>query len=192
MTPMEINIRLITLGIITGIVFLIITIVLRYFLRKKALENIKNNLLEGEFIVYEPKFTFTMDYFIPFVVGVTLSGEMPYMPFIKPTTLQEFPVFLILDLFLIFIAFLLSSTKLVLTNKRMIYSSPFKFLFGLSSSLLQFDYLNYSDIKNFDYGKDIFAIWSKTFYVYTNNNEKFSLKFFNNKKDFQTIVEKYK
>ena len=196
MTSQEINTETIGLVIITGIIFSIANIILRYFLRINALNTIKKNLLADEFIVNEPKFTFSVDYIMPFIASGTIIGGsiLPY--FILPESQiiwqkhkHELPIYLIIGLFAVLYLLLISSTKFVLTNKRMIYSCPFKFLYGISEVFLQFNYLNYSDIKKFDYEK---PAWTTHFCVYTNNYKKYRFNLFKNNNEFPSIIEKYR
>src|SRR3989339_1021090 len=57
------------LGILTGSIFLILILPLRFYLRGKALKRIKKTLKENEVIVYKAKISYFLDYFGAFLVG---------------------------------------------------------------------------------------------------------------------------
>ena len=192
MTPHEINAISYKLEIITGVIFYIIYTILSYFLRRKSLKNINNSLLEDEYIELEPKFTFVVDTFVPFMTGGFVGGFIvpfliyPEIQMIDTMHRQEFYFWISVLPIVLLALFYLSCTKFVLTNKRMIYGWSFRFLYSLTNIFNKFDYLNYSDIKDFKYMN---FLMTNILTLYT-NNKSFVISGFKNIKEFQPIIEK--
>lgn len=190
----------IQLGIVLGLGFYLIYSIASYFFRKRALKNIENNLLESEYILYEPKVVFSIDFLVPFGIGGFLGAYIiPFLVFpevqmINTISRQYLSLCILAELIGIFVIFLFSSEKCVITNKRVIRAWGFKFICGLlkikifNKPQLETKYLNYSDVKSIEY-KKIFGTDILT--INLNNDKNFKLSGYKDLKDIQSIIEQY-
>jgi hypothetical protein len=195
MTTSDIESISFNLGIIMGIIFLIIYTILSYFLRKKAMKKIERNLLESEYIVLEPKVVFVIDVICPLSVGGFLGMYVfPFLfypeiqsinsPYTGSINREYLPLCITIILIALFFTLLISATKCVFTNKRIINASSFK----VFNKFIKFAHINYSDIKGFKY-ENILNI--ETLTIYLQNEKNYVISGFKNLKDFQSIIQKY-
>lgn len=121
-----------------SIIFFLILIPIRNWTRNKALEKIKKKFEDDEYIIYEPNFIFTMEIFLPLLLGgsiLELILSSSSFPNSLPIIIGIRIIFiLILSLF----AVLVICTKYVLTNKRFFAVASFDFIYKFDSLLKKF------------------------------------------------------
>jgi len=195
MTTSYIDSISIIFGIITGIIFLIIYIILSHFLRKKALKKIENAFIEGEYIIKEAKSEFIIDFIVSFMTGAFLG--MYIIPFLIYPELQSInspytgsinreylPLCIAIVIIALFFTLFISATKCVLTNKRIINASVFKFF----NKFINFNHINYSDIQDLKY-ENVLKI--ETLTIYLRNGKNYAISEYEDLKEFQSIVERH-
>lgn len=198
MTPEEIDAISFKLGLISGIFYYLTYAISSYFLRKRALQKIKNELEEDEYIVSEPQNDFVIDIIIPFVVG-GFTGMFILPFFIYPEIRQingymggisrDYLSLCIVAIFIgVFFNAWVACMQFVLTNKRMFYALTFKYLYKFMKIFNKFQSLCYSDIKDFKYDTYLTA---KFLDIYTNDNRQFRIAGFKNLDEIKSIIEKY-
>lgn len=190
LTPYQDNIAS-HLGIICGISFCLIYILLSKILRKLALKNIEAKLEPDESIVCEGKMNF-IEFIIPFAMGGFL-GEyiIPFMifPEIQRVNIiyrQDLFLCYLGELFCLFYAIVFASWKCVFTNKRMLNGFSFKFIYWLK--FFGEEFLLYSNIERIEYK---FYILSKILFVILKNNKRTRLPNFRNKNEILSVVQKH-
>ena len=195
MTPQELHSITFNYAIVSGIVFYIIYMILSYFLRKKALKKIENNLLEGEYIVYEAKLGFLFKFLFIFGTGALFGGILlffiyPEIQYLAALVNRQFlPLDILAELVGMYIVFQTSCEKFVITNKRMIYAWTFNFLYFFKGFFGRFDNINYTDIKNFNY--ENFLIINDSIYIDLKNDKRFIISGYKKLKDIYQIIKKY-
>lgn len=191
MTTQQTNFSL-TLGFIIGIVFCTAYMISSYFLRTKALENIKQKLEPDEHIVLEAKFRLFGDLAAAFPLGAFLgSFILPFMIFPDVQTIdtidrQFFNLCVIAELFGLFFVLFICSWKIVYTNKRIIRGWGIKFFYKLKGIFYTDEFSYYKDVISFCYQSDIF---SKSLYLKMKNNQSFRIGNYVNTKEIEEYVK---
>lgn len=169
------------LALKTAIVFYLSYLILSYFCRKKALKRIKNNLNEGEYIIYEPKFSYATEIIFPLGIGGFLGGFI--LPFFIYKNIQyiqtsplpiitrnSLPILITGELILIFAVCFISCWKYAVTNQRILTAYAFDFIYKLGNKItekfsdisVEFSNINYLEIKNVKpLSLKLFNIWLK-------------------------------
>lgn len=133
---------------IGSVIFLLILIPIRGWIRNIALEKIKKRFDEDEYIVYEPSFPFMVEFFAPFLFGgMTLELIVSHN---NSFIVLSARIFLLLILYLY--VFFPICIKYLITNKK-IYAVPtFDFYYKLNNLFnlikIKFFEINILDINN--------------------------------------------
>lgn len=187
-----------------ALAYVIVFKVAGYFLRKKALEKVKNQLAEDEHIVYDSKLkSIIFEIFIPLIIGGFIGHFMTPL-FVYPEMRNvgllhrfELPFWTIgMPLTTTFFLYILS-TKQILTNKRVIFGWTFDFLYKfaefekkhlLSSNLTYFEDLKYVDIKKIEYHN---FLGFEVLDIHNNENRINRIGAFKDLKKIKSILEEY-
>lgn len=183
-------------GIIAGITTYVIYFISSYFLRKKALQRIKENLQEGEVIVYEPKFSYVAEVVFPFAVGGFLGGFIipffiyPDIQYVRTSALvmprNTLPLWVIGELILIFALVFVSCWKYAITNRRIITAYTFKFIYKFGKVIdIKFSNINHLEITQLK------AISLKLLYIWLKDGTNIMVSGFKDMEKVKSIIEKY-
>lgn len=147
----------IQLALIGSIPVYILYFLYSYLCKKKALKEIKNNLAEDEFIIYEAKLIYMLD----FLPSIALGGSIGIyiLPFFLYKNIKDFDftngenLFVIIAIPIIFLGLLfLGGLQTVLTNKQIIVNYPLKnILCSIAKKSVDISYsnINYIEYKKF-------------------------------------------
>lgn len=155
------------LAIINGIIVCLFYLVLKSWGRKKALNKIKKDLSEDEYIVYEPQLNFTVELIFPFIIGAAFGAYIlpffiyPEIQKIDMVSRNDLPIIIIFDFLLFCFLILFSFFKTAITNRRIIKKWTFEFLNKHAKTLnLKFSEINYLEIKWYFFLKSL-NVWLK-------------------------------
>lgn len=137
---------------IGSVVFLLILIPVRGFIRARALNKIKKKFDDDEYIVYEPTIPSIIEYFAPFLFGgatleLILNHNIPFIHII---------ISALFTLFGLFVIFLSIYIKYIVTNKKVYFISTMNLdIFNKLLKIIgiQFFEVNVIDIKNIEIKK---------------------------------------
>lgn len=152
-----------------SIIFLLLLIPIRNWTRNMAVQKIEKKFEDGEYIIYEPNFIFTMEIFLPLLLGgsiLELILSSSSFPNSLPIIISIRMIFiLILSLF----TFLVICTKYIITNKRFFVVASFDFIYKFNKLLkklkgnffeISISEINEVKIEKF-YGQELLKIESK-------------------------------
>lgn len=112
-----------------AIFFLLIIIPIRNWFRNIALKKIKDQFANDEYIIYEPNFPFIVDFFAPLLFGgMTLELILSLDDLLVG-------IMIFFALIVLFLVFLTSCTKYVISNKNFYCVPSFKFIYKLDKIL---------------------------------------------------------
>lgn len=182
------------LAIKTAIVFYLLYLVVSYFCRKKALKRIKENLQEGEVIVYEPKFSYVAEIVFPLAIGGFLGGFIipffiyPNLQYVRTSasvmSRNSLPFWIICELILIFALGFVSCWKYAITNKRIITAYTFKFIYKFGKIIdIKFSNISHLEMKEHK------AISLKLLYIWLKDETNVMISGFKDIEKVKSIIE---
>lgn len=138
--------------VLTGSLFLVLTLPLKSYLRRLAIKRIKENLKENEVIEYNPKFSYMIDYVLPWLFGGFTGYLLPLWT--NPALMKMDPLttifFAVLEIGGFLAVFSLYCKNTVLTNTRILSLYGFSML----DKIGRVWNISYSDIESIHLNKN--------------------------------------
>jgi hypothetical protein len=173
--------------VLTGCIFLILVLPLRFYLRNEAIKRIKKMLDENEVIVHIPKISHIVDYYVPLGIGGFIGGFLvpfwlyPELQSIRIVSRENLHLFVVAEIIAILGILAIYSIRIVLTNFRIFSICVLPLVNKMSKNID----IKYSDIEIMSINKSFLDIS----YIKTKQGKYIYLEIFENKQEVKNQIE---